>query len=327
MIKKGVLFLVIACALLYAAGCKKEGVVLVNTSLRDNPKVTRGEFKWVKVVNRGQQVTILEEKNDEWYQVQLSDGVTKGWLEKKYVHRGEKKIISFSGETKLLDQPDENSRVLRTLPAGTKAIVLKEKSGWAEVNVRWGLSGWIPQSGYSLDSDATTKAIYEVYISGVGKCEVEASSTLTPQTGAYTANRMFDGNPGTAWQEGEDDDGEGQWVEIRLPEPSSVSISLVNGMAAKDEKYASYGADGDLYLLNNRVKSLRVEYDETDSAGGEGMSTQSKTVTLEDDFRDFQDLGTFHKLIRIRLAIDGVYRGEKWRDTSIGEIRIVKAQY
>jgi len=322
MVRKGLLFLLCAVMLAVWCGCKKDGVVLVNTSLRDNPKIGKGEFRWVSQVNRGQQVKIVKEKDEEWYEVQLMDGETKGWIEKKYVHKGEKKIVSFADQTKVFDQPDENSRVIGNLPAGTKAIVTKEKNNWTEVNIRWGLSGWIQKSNYSVDSDVTTKARYEVYISGIGKCFVEASSTLDPATGNYTANKMFDGNPGTAWQEGDSGDGEGEWVEITFPQPSSVSISMINGMAAKDSKYASYGAEGDLYVLNNRVKSMKIEY----SIAG-AQDNENKVVTLDDDFRDFQDLGTFNNITYIKFEIDGVYRGLKWRDTSIGEIRMVKSQY
>ncbi len=328
MRKKGIFFALCACVLIFTTGCKKNGVVLIDTALRDNPKTARGEYKWVKGVNRGQVVSILNEKEDQWYEVQLSDGETKGWIEQKYVHKGEKKIISFTELTKIYDQPDENSRVKNTMPVGTKAIVLKEKNNWAEVNVRWGVSGWIPIGAFSVDSDVTPKATYEIYISGIGKCEIEASSTLTPQTGSYTANKMFDGNPATAWQEGEDGDGQGQWVEIRFPEPVSVSVSLINGMVGKDAKFASYGADGDLYLLNNRLKSARVEYTEVgyQEDGGQGEKTGSSVANFEDDFRDFQDVGSFGHISRIKLEIDSVYRGQKWRDTSIGEIRIVKTQ-
>lgn len=322
MRNRGLIFLLCAMTLMLFCGCKKDGVVLLNTALRDNPKTAKGEYKWVTQVNRGQVVKIIKEEGDQWYEVQLSDGETKGWIEQKYIHKGEKKIVSFSDQTKMYSQPDENSKVSGTFPAGTKAIVTKEKGDWTEVNIRWGVSGWIQKSNYSLDSDVTNKVRYDVYIAGIGKCSVEASSTLDPSTGTYTVNKMFDGNPGTAWQEGESGDGQGEWIEITFPQPVSVNVSLINGMAMRDSKYAEYGADGDLYLLNSRIKSLRVEA-ETD--GGPGID--QREVSFNDDTREFQDVGTFNNIFKIKLQIDGVFPGLKWNDTSIGEIRIVKAGY
>ena len=62
------LFIVIACAtFLFAMACKKEGVTLINTSLRDVPSDRKGAYKWIKDVNRGQVVRIIDEQAEgDW---------------------------------------------------------------------------------------------------------------------------------------------------------------------------------------------------------------------------------------------------------------------
>jgi SH3-like domain-containing protein len=317
---KRALMIILALSFIAIIGCKKEGVVLVTAGLRDEPKTAKGTYKWLKNVNRGQIVSIVKEKDDEWYQVELPDGITKGWIEQKYVHKGKAVIISFTDQTKLYDQPDLNSKVNGTFPAGTKAIVINDKGDWYNVNVKYGQSGWLQKGSFQQDSQVKSQERYEVYVSGIGKCFVEASSTLADSGGySYTVKNLFDGNPATAWQEGSDGNGEGEWIEVSLPGPSNVNLSMINGMVKKDSKFASYGADGDLYQLNSRVRSMRVE--SWDAEGGQ----HTMEVSFEDNYPDYQTIGDFNNVTKIRLVIDGVYSGIKWQDTSVGELKIKKS--
>ena len=317
--KTKILSILIGLTILLTACGPKHAVSLLTTSLRDKPKTAKGAFKWVKNVKRGQQFKILEkQKNGEWIKVQLPDGETEGWIQERYVHLGKKFFISFSDKTKLYDQPDPSSKIKKNLAMGTKALVIKEKGDWVKVNVKWRLDGWVKKGSYQ-EGIVESAGIYEVYISGIGKCNVEASSTLPDEAGfTYTVKNLFDKNPGTTWQEGESDSGVGQWVTISFPEPVSIGISLINGFVKKDKKFEKYGAEGDLYVLNNRIKSMKIEtfFMNDDS--------QNRVVEFEDNIRDYQDAGVYNNVVKIKLIIDGVYKGSKWNDTSIGEIKIQK---
>jgi uncharacterized protein YgiM (DUF1202 family) len=317
MFKK--MFLISACVIfLFAIGCKKEGVSLVNAGLRDAPSDQKGKFNWVKGVNRGQVVKIMEEQAEgDWMKVQLPDGDTRGWILKTYIHKGSKKIVEFTDSTRLYDQPDVDSKVKSNLPAGTKAIVLKEKDKWYNVNINFGVDGWVKGDAFKEASEVPAKSLLEVNIPGIGKCSVEASSNL-PDSEGYTfgVTNLFDRNAETTWQVG--NGGTGEWIEITFPQPVSISAAMINGFVKVDPKFSVHGADGDLYMLNNRVKSLKVEYWDAQE------KQQGSTVTFEDQLRDYQDAGAYQNVSRIRFIINGVYKGLKWNDTALAEIKIEK---
>nr|HPN12089.1 hypothetical protein [Spirochaetota bacterium] len=175
-------------------------------------------------------------------------------------------------------------------------------------------------SGTTRESEeAKTTAGQEIYIAGIGKCIVDASSFL-PDSGGYTfsVTNLFDRNPATTWQVG--NGGDGEWVEITFPKPVSIYVSIINGFVTVDPKFAQYGAGGDLYLLNNRVRSLDV------AATGKGNEKSGSTISFMDETRDYQDAGSYQDITKIRFTIDSIYRGLKWNDTALGEIKIEKQQ-
>jgi hypothetical protein len=315
---KKIILLMLCFVFLLGVACKKEGVSLVNIGLRDVPSDIKGKFNITKGVNRGQVIKILEEQTDgEWIKVQLPDGVTEGWIQKAYIHKGKKQVIEFTDAAKLYDQPDADSKVKANLPSGSRAIVLKQKDKWYNVSISYGVDGWVKTGSFKEGSDAKGEARTEVYIGGIGKSFIEASTTLADSGGyTYTVTNLFDKNPGTTWQVG--DGGVGEWVEITFPQPENISVAMINGFARVDKQFAKYGADGDLYVLNNRVKSLKVEYWDARN------SRQGSTVNFEDEIRDYQDAGVYQNVTRIRFIVDSVYKGQKWNDTALAEIKIEK---
>lgn len=131
------------------------------------------------------------------------------------------------------------------------------------------------------------------------------SSVLEPQFGnRYGPANLFDGNPATAWVEGAADDGLGEAIVLRFDEPRTVSrLSVMNG----------YNKNRDIYAKNNRVQTLKL----TDSAGRRFSAALNdsgdwQTLTLPGDV----------KIEWLSLAIGSVYRGVKYRDTAISEIRV-----
>lgn len=312
---KKVLFALLSVLFLSVVACKKEGVSLVTAGLRDLPTSKQGDFKWVKGVNRGQVVKIVEDKDGEWMKVQLPDGITEGWIEKIYINKGKKQAVEFTDATRLFDQPDGASKVLANLPAGSRALVLSQKDKWSNVSIKWGMNGWVESGSYKESAESAAQPRVDVTIAGIGKCPLEASATL-PDSAGYTfgVTNLFDKNPGTTWQVG--NGGVGEWVEISFPEAVNVSVAMINGFAKIDPKFEKEGAGGDLYLLNNRVKSVKVEF------WNEAGAVKNSTVQFEDEIRDYQDAGAYQGVTKIRFIINGIYKGQKWNDTALSEIKI-----
>ncbi len=315
--KKTALIIMICTFAVAAAGCKKEGVSLIKVTLRDNPSKVEGGFSWVKTINRGQVVNIEKEQTDgDWYRIVLPDGTTTGWVEKRFIHKGKKEIIEFTDTRKLYDQPDQNSKVVYTITPGKKGIVLRKKDNWINVSIAYNLNGWVQEGDFVQSDEAVSETGMEVSLAGIGTSRVEVSSFLEESSGyTYNAANLFDKNPGTTWQEGKGDAGIGEWVEVTFPDPVSVSVSMINGFAKKDPRFAKYGEEGDLYVLNNRVKSMRVEY-----TGADGK-TGTRTISLEDKRWDLQDAGIYDNVKKLRFIIESVYKGSKWNDTAVAELQ------
>ncbi|MCK4906295.1 MAG: SH3 domain-containing protein [Spirochaetes bacterium] len=328
MLKK-LSYLIFAAAVIFSAcGTDSGGVVLIKVGLRKIATQKNIKNNWVTVVQRGQSVKVIKETTG-WLKVELPDGETRGWVKAIYIHRGKKKIIKFSSKTRVYDQPDVNSRLRKTLLIGEKVIVLAEKGKkWMKVSYKhnkYYAKGWVLSKKFvkSMDQDEIKdKKIYEQYISGFGNCKIHASSTYTSGGGySYSVKNLFDGDPGTTWQEAVSGDGVGEWIEIIFPDTSSAKIDIINGFVKQDKKY------GDLYVLNNRIKSMRVEFQRVDGV------KQTVVLRFEDNTREFQDAGTYTDVKKIRFIIDSVYKSVKWEkaktrwnDTAIGEIKIRNIQ-
>lgn len=127
-----------------------------------------------------------------------------------------------------------------------------------------------------------------------------------PPQVTYGADQAFDGSDETGWAEGATGDGIGEWVRVRLPPKSRVSlVCVVNG----------YTRNHDDYLRNQRVHVLRV------------CGERCQDVTLEDmDPEDSQnrqgtavDVGAGDE---VTLTISSVYHGSGSKATAISEIEL-----
>ena len=58
---KKILFLMFSFVFMFTFACKKEGVSLVEIGLRNKPSEKKGDFQWIKGVNRGQVVKITND--------------------------------------------------------------------------------------------------------------------------------------------------------------------------------------------------------------------------------------------------------------------------
>lgn len=139
---------------------------------------------------------------------------------------------------------------------------------------------------------------------------VTASSQLRASANySYGPEMLNDDKPGTTWAEGVKGDGIREYLLFDFGAAQQVAaMEIINGFAEMHAKL------GDLYFANNRVQSLQLEFDD----GTESLS-------LRDGSKEFQAI-TFrrpHTSTRVKVTIKGVYRGAKFNDTCISELRFL----
>jgi hypothetical protein len=138
-----------------------------------------------------------------------------------------------------------------------------------------------------------------------GEARVCASSVLPAVRGiTYGPERMFDRKADTAWTEGVAGDGVGQYIQINFDKPLPVrGLQITNG----------YPKSGNIYKWNGRVRQLSI----ATSGGATGR------FTLKDNGKpQFVPVPGTGAIAWLRLTIRSVYRGEKYRDTTIAEILV-----
>jgi hypothetical protein len=131
-----------------------------------------------------------------------------------------------------------------------------------------------------------------------------SSSALKPTTtNNFRAPNLVDSDLTTAWIEGAEGTGAGEWVKFAFSTPVTLArIDVANGNQ-KDEKHFT----GDI-----RVKTVQLEY----SSG----STQLVDLL---DTQDLQSIKTLRERIDwIKVTIVSVYPGYTWEDAALSEVRL-----
>lgn len=155
----------------------------------------------------------------------------------------------------------------------------------------------------------TTRAILE---------DVDTSSFLfidEENVNNHNGWRACDGNWDTAWVEGVDGPGLGEWLELNFRPWWNANgknnyhlvnvfrISIVNG----------FGKNKALYFANNRVKRIELEFSDG----------SKEEVVLQDGILEWQRIELKNKNIWaswVKVTIKEVYKGKKYDDTCIGEL-------
>jgi hypothetical protein len=151
----------------------------------------------------------------------------------------------------------------------------------------------------------------------------EASSYLKSATYDYSPGKAVDGDPTTAWVAGGKDDRIGESITLQFAPTTAggkvqgyyyvSKIGVINGLAASDE----------LFGKNNRVKKARLVCMKAGQEPDYVNTITNKVVELKDT-REMQFI-TLDKPVpmsSLKLVILDVYRGTKYRDTCISEIKI-----
>ena len=131
---------------------------------------------------------------------------------------------------------------------------------------------------------------------------VYASSHLIQKSNNYKPENAIDNNISTAWIEGLSDDGIGQFIEFTSKNTFRVDkIDIINGFSKSQ----------DLYMKNNRVKKVTLEFSDG----------KKQTHELLDGNIDYQtiDVGGVNTS-SVKVIIEEVYNGSRYSDTCISEI-------
>jgi len=141
-----------------------------------------------------------------------------------------------------------------------------------------------------------------------------ASSTLdASRSASYGADNAFDGNPETAWCEGVDGDGVGEWLLVDLGE--AAALGSLAGLRV--EVFTGYQKNAQTYHANGRPTRLRVVLLAADkvaartalSCGQESRCSGAVPVA-----------GPLAGPVRLRLTVDKVEPGAKFHDTCVSEV-------
>lgn len=150
------------------------------------------------------------------------------------------------------------------------------------------------------ESSETTEIIRDAPVFMRANCSSIRSTDS--EAGQYSVGAVIDGDIQTKWAPQNTNRGLGEWIEIIADEPQYVTgMQIANG----------YPRDQLTWQRNNRVKECTISF-------GDGTYLN---VTLLDQ-KDLQtvDFGREVETNSIRITINSIYYGTKWKDVAIAEI-------
>lgn len=131
------------------------------------------------------------------------------------------------------------------------------------------------------------------------------SSVLPPARGiTYGPETLIDNNVRTGWTENAAGYGVGQYIQVYLDQPAKLfGLTIVNG----------YPKSTNIYRWNSRVREVTL----TLSNG------QTSSFRLQDSPKpQFVPLPKTDAVSWVRIAIRSVYKGERYKDTVIAELKL-----
>ncbi len=135
----------------------------------------------------------------------------------------------------------------------------------------------------------------------------QASSVRAPiDQFSYGAQNIIDNDLETAWVDGKDDEGHGEWIELDLSAPSEVALL---------EIFSGYQKTSSLYRQNHRPRTIEIRYDDTNTIEYE---------LLDKYAANYIKLDTPINTDKIRITIKDTYGGNDDKDTCISEIKVYK---
>jgi len=176
---------------------------------------------------------------------------------------------------------------------------------------------------------------------------VQASSELPHKAHAYSAGMAIDHQSNTAWVEGAEGQGIGEWLSFVFQSPFSDTAQLFTEESALDNSQDApgdafvwrprpvglmiipgYAKSPERFLQNGRPKTVLAEMSYFDGQGVE--HTSRYRLHLEDmqrpqifEFDNFSDDFVIFGRCSLKLTIMEVYPGELYEDTCISEVRLI----
>jgi hypothetical protein len=131
-----------------------------------------------------------------------------------------------------------------------------------------------------------------------------ASSTLKATSFTdFRATNLLDGNLASAWTEGADGNGVGEWVRLEFEEAVPLArIEIANGYQRDTERFSG----------DERVKNIELQYSDGTTQIVQLLDAQGLQV-IKPKTPDTQ---------WIKLTILSVYPLFKWEDAALSEVRI-----
>lgn len=130
-----------------------------------------------------------------------------------------------------------------------------------------------------------------------------AASSVLPAEGenTYEPENLIDNDLLTAWNEGADGPGNGEWVQFNFAGTVRVArVDIANG----------YQKDSRRFEGNGRVRTLRLTYSDG----------EEQVVQLHDDLGYQQIVTPATDISWVRITILSAYPGDTWDDTAISEV-------
>ncbi len=194
-----------------------------------------------------------------------------------------------------------------------------EDDGQLKLKTYTNAKGWsLPTSTIYTDIEPDFNIVIdkpELFVSGLS-----ASSELKDENNRYSAWNIVDERPETAWVEGKEDFGKNEFITISMSPHMEIDeddylkgsykikkIGIING----------YAKDENTYKQNNRVKKLLLKCD------NEFSETHFRSYTLKDTMA--MQYIEFDKPIfmnKVEIKIRDIYKGSKYDDTCISEIKL-----
>ena len=165
-----------------------------------------------------------------------------------------------------------------------------------------------------------------------------SSELKAPQSdselGPYGMHNLFDDDPTTAWAEGEKTDGNGVSLHVLLPK-NTLGIYIINGYAKSET----------LFKANNRIKELQLSLSKAlpppagmvTETGAQYQITPLKDLAFSVVLKDSMEKQhinfsqTWNKLISeermlLTLTISSIYKGTKYNDTCLSELKLIQTK-
>lgn len=173
-----------------------------------------------------------------------------------------------------------------------------DKNAWGYAEAESGVKGYISR-----------RVMRPVRKEQITIAKAEASSELKTKSGEVkSAQNAVDGSLLTSWQEGVAGFGEGESLTLTLKKDAEVShIVLYNGNIGSESSY----------FQNGRASLITLEFD--------------KGVTIDWEIPDIYDLNGIWLSLdepvitsQVRIVIEHVYEGTKYKDTCITDIAVFR---